>query len=155
VDSRARRLAGSAPVSKSSRAASILWQTPNDAYLEPMTVPAKKPPATAKVTRGRLGELEVRGEGNGRIRTLTYGSVSMNVRMAPSDRLDLDLNVGLGQAAMKKLKRKLVKPGVSLRTSKTTPKFYADPSNPRRLVRVLGDKREVGIFEGGTFKVLP
>jgi hypothetical protein len=82
--------------------------------------------------------------------TLQFGSVSLKVATASAEQRQR--NVGLGQAALKKFKSKIVKPGVKLRAQKGVPLFFADPTNPRRIVRVLDGKREVGAFENGTFK---
>lgn len=67
---------------------------------------------------------------------------------------DLSRNVGLGRDVMGKVRGRLLKPGIKLRASRA-PLFFADPSNPRRLIRDLDGKREYGVFENGVFRVLP
>jgi len=47
-----------------------------------------------------------------------FGSATLK---APASHEDWERNIGLGQAAMKKMKTELLKPGVKLRTSKSTP----------------------------------
>ena len=88
----------------------------------------------------------------GKTATLQFGSVSMKVKLG-SDH-ERATNVGLGQAALRKMKRKLTKPGVRLPTKPGVPLFFADPANPRRIVRELDGRRETGFFENGEFKVL-
>lgn len=83
---------------------------------------------------------------------LQFGSVSMKVKVAEFD--ERARNVDLGQAALKKMKPKLIKPGVKLRTRKDVPLFFADPADPRRIVRELNGERETGVFEKGKFKAL-
>lgn len=85
-------------------------------------------------------------------KTVQFGSVSMT--LDPKDAAELARNVGLGRDAMGKIKSRLLKPGVKLRAT-NAPRFSADPSNPKRLIRELHGKRESGAFEGGVFRVLP
>lgn len=110
----------------------------------------------AKVASAQELRFEVpspKGGKKGKTATLHFGSVSMKVKLGSSD--EGIRNITLGQAAMRKMKVKLANPGVKLRNLKNAPLFYADPSNPRRLIRVLNGKREYGIFENGKFKVIP
>lgn len=82
-------------------------------------------------------------------KTLQYGAVTLKVS---HDSTEWRRNVELGQQALKKVKSRLVKPGVKLRTRKGVPLFSADPTDPRRVVRELDGRREVGVFENGVFK---
>jgi hypothetical protein len=90
------------------------------------------------------------GKARGVGKTLQYGAVTLKVSAV--DPKEWARNVELGQQALKKVKSRLVKPGVKLRTRKGVPLFSADPTNPRRVVRELDGKREVGVFENGVFK---
>jgi len=88
--------------------------------------------------------------GGSKVKTYQFGSAKLTV--STSAQSEWAPNIDLGQSALKKLKRVLVKPGVKLRGSKAAPLFHADPANPRQLVRVLNGKRETGVFENGEFK---
>jgi hypothetical protein len=120
-----------------------------------MTTVAKS--TTAKPSRAARksgGVIEMAtGKTNGgksRVTVYSFGSVSLK---APARSTDGAHNIGLGQAAMKKIQGQLARPGVKLRVSKATPLFRADPSNPRQLIRVLDGREERGVFENGVFKV--
>ncbi len=81
----------------------------------------------------------------------SYGSASLKTTSAPDD---WARNVDLGRLAMKKLKSRLIKPGVKVSYAKSTPLFRADPAQPGRLIRTLDGKEERGAFVDGVFKVL-
>jgi hypothetical protein len=152
---------------------SILSRRGNGAYLEPMAPPAHpiaKTKAKARAAardplvihldlkpsnarEARIADL-VR-EKVRRIRkgaTVRYGSASM--KWGAGQETALVDNILRGQQALKKAKKKVVKPGVALRARKDVPMFFADPSNPKRLIRELNGKRETGVFEDGAFKAL-
>lgn len=59
-----------------------------------------------------------------------------------------------GQKALAKGAYALTKPGIRLSPAKDVPLFYADPKDPKRIVRVLNGKSEVGRFVGSIFKPL-
>lgn len=126
-----------------------------------MTVIAAKPAAKARSRAKRAGSdrlvIDVassspNGKSKGRKATLRFGSVSLEVKVAHAE--ERARNVELGQTALKKMKRKLVTPGVRLRTPKNVPLFFADPTNPERIIREVDGLREAGVFENGTFKAL-
>ena len=89
--------------------------------------------------------------GRAKVKTYQFGSATLTVGISAQS--EWAHNVDLGQSALKKIKSRLVKPGVKLRGSKSAPRFHADPSNPRQLIRELNGKRERGVFENGEFKV--
>jgi hypothetical protein len=144
----------------------------NGAYLSDMTravskagqkkAPAKsagegrivvvRPNGAAKEHTVRLGDVMKGATKLGKSMTLTYGSASM--RTTKEVVQQRAANIVRGQEALKMAKKKVVKPGVNLRTRKDVPLFFADPSNPKRVIRQLNGKRESGVFEGGTFKAI-
>lgn len=92
------------------------------------------------------GAAKARGAG----KTLHYGAVTLKVGLASAE--ERARNVELGQLALKKIKSRLIKPGVKMRPRRGVPLFFADPTNPSRVVRELDGKREVGVFDNGVFK---
>ncbi|HEX3365778.1 hypothetical protein [Phenylobacterium sp.] len=82
--------------------------------------------------------------------TLQFGSASITVNRSTLE--DRSRNISRGQDALKKLKPKLVTPGVKLRSRKGVPLFFADPARPGRIIRELDGRRESGVIENGTFK---
>jgi len=92
------------------------------------------------------------GKRSGKVAVFQFGSAKLK---APTSHEDWARNIDLGQAAMKKIKFQLVKPGVRSRSSKSTPLFRADPANPRQLIRILDGKEERGVFVNGVFQVRP
>ncbi len=85
-------------------------------------------------------------------KAMTLGSVTVRVRL-PS-KAEERRNVVQGQVALARAKRALTRPGVQLSFKRDVPSFEADPVNPRHVIRVLGGKREPGVFVGGKFKSL-
>lgn len=83
---------------------------------------------------------------------ITYGSVSMKATRAAE--AALVENIVRGQMALKKVRKKVVKPGVAMRARKDVPLFFADPSDPKRVIRELNGKRERGTFEDGEFRAI-
>jgi len=115
--------------------------------------PAEK--TTAKRSSAKAGLIvmaESKTARRARTATLQFGSASLKVGTGGHD--DWSRNVDLGQAALKKMKLRLVKPGVKLRNSRSAPLFHADPADPGRLIRELNGKKERGVFERGVFKVI-
>ena len=116
---------------------------------------------TAKIAPGKAAQKASRGKarlvikagsaGRAKVKTFQFGTARLTVSVAAQG--DWAHNVDLGQSALKKIKSRLVKPGVKLRGMKSAPLFHADPSNPRQLIRELNGKRERGVFENGVFKV--
>jgi hypothetical protein len=115
---------------------------------------SSKAPATTRNVAGSGIEMVVNfsGKGSRKRAVFQFGSATLK---APASHEDWARNIGLGQAAMKKIKTQLIRPGVKLRASKSTPLFRTDPANPRQLIRVVDGREERGVFEGGVFKVLP
>ncbi|MBI4814766.1 MAG: hypothetical protein HY791_00830 [Deltaproteobacteria bacterium] len=64
-------------------------------------------------------------------------------------------NIAAGRSALERVKERILKPGVRIRTAKGVPLFHADPKNPGKLVRVLDGRRERGSFVNGEFQVHP
>ena len=85
-----------------------------------------------------------------RARMLRFGSVAMRVNA--DDLVERIQNVRRGQASLEKMTCKLLEPGVKIRARKDVPLFFADPADPRRIVRELNGEREIGSFENGKFK---
>lgn len=124
-------------------------------YLQAMNAVSPKPvsrkvakPKSMGVTSMTVGNSAAKAN----LRTLSFGSATLTTGRL--DEAELARNIDLSQAAMKKLMARLVRPGVKLRVSQSTPLFHADPTNPKQLIRTLNGKRERGVFEGGAFKVL-
>ena len=112
-----------------------------------------QPPKRGRARRESGAFVELRaddGSSNRHSKVYTFGSARQK---APAKSADAPRSIGLGQAAMKKLKTRLMKPGVKLRTSKSTPLFRADPANPRQVIRMLNGREDSGVFEEGVFKV--
>lgn len=116
-----------------------------------LKIPTSNSAASArKAVSGVTRMVASQGKAKGKVAYFTFGSATLK---ASEDPEEWRRNIDLGRQAMKKLKTKLIKPGVKLRTSKSAPLFRTDPSNPRQLIRVLEGKEERGVFEGGVFKV--
>ena len=119
-----------------------------------MTDAAKIMTGKAPGKRGATkAELVLKAESTGRSRVKTYQFGTAKLTVSSTADADWARNVDLGQSALKKIKRRLVKPGVKLRGAKSAPLFHADPSNPRQLIRELNGKRDRGVFENGVFKI--
>jgi hypothetical protein len=118
------------------------------------TVPKKAAPKPSSTTRaGRVKMTATNGSAKARLETFQFGSATLK---APARPEDWDRNIALGQQAMKRIKRQLLKPGVKLKVFKSKPLFRTDPQNPSRLIRVLDGKETRGVFDkSGEFKVLP
>jgi hypothetical protein len=119
-------------------------------------IPNKAPPRAARAPKKGVagGSLEMAAEGSGKrsgkVAVFQFGSAKLK---APTSHEDWARNIGLGQAAMKKIKTQLVKPGLRSRPSKSTPMFRADPANPRQLIRILDGQEDRGVFVNGVFQV--
>lgn len=88
------------------------------------------------------------GKGSRKKATLQFGSVTMTTgQVAPEA---VKKNIASGQVAMKKLVAKVTSsPGVKI--AGTAPLFYADPNDPKGIVRVVDGRKESGKFEDGKF----
>lgn len=91
-------------------------------------------------------QLLKRGE---KMRRVKFGSVTLSAS-EPDEEL-VRRNIEQGQAAFARMARKLVRPGVSLKTRKNVPLFRADDDDPRWIIRSLNGKVERGKFEKGVF----
>jgi hypothetical protein len=90
------------------------------------------------------------GAGSARTRTMTVGSTTVLVRLPT--KAEARRNIAEGQAALARAQREIMKPGVKLVFRRDVPSFEADPTNPRRVVRLLNGRRETGVFVRGKFK---
>jgi len=84
-------------------------------------------------------------------KTVTFGSVT--VQVVPSTTTEIRRNVHVGQVVMGKLLDRIQKPGVILSLRKSVPIFYADPKDPKYLIRKVAGRRERVRFENGDFVV--
>lgn len=84
--------------------------------------------------------------------TVKFGSVTVKAD-APSEE-EVARNIAKGEEAFARGLRRLIKPGVKIRSKKGVPLFQADPENPERLIRVLDGRREKGYFVGRDFHVV-
>ncbi len=84
--------------------------------------------------------------------TVKFGSVTLTGGRLPPGEVQLKLKQG--QRAFAKAASTLTKPGVRLNHADDVPIFHADPKDPRRIIRVLNGKAEVGRFVGAVFKPL-
>jgi hypothetical protein len=84
-------------------------------------------------------------------KTVTFGSVTVEVM--PSTMAEVRHNVQVGQVVMGKLLNRIQKPGVILSLGKDVPVFYADPKDPKYLIRKVAGRRERVRFEKGDFVV--
>ncbi|WP_156367677.1 hypothetical protein [Brevundimonas sp. Leaf363] len=62
-------------------------------------------------------------------------------------------NVDKGSEALKRLKDKLMRPGVRVYARRDVPLYSADPERPGVYIRRLNGKIDRGILENGAFKV--
>jgi hypothetical protein len=81
---------------------------------------------------------------------LRFGLVTVGGR--PLSGEATSANIAAGQAALKTLQTRLMKPGVGLAKKKGVPLFRADPNDPSRVLREVDGRTEVGFFENGEFR---
>ena len=82
---------------------------------------------------------------------LQFGSVT--VEGGPPSSAIVKRNIALGQSALKRGLKALVKPGVKLRRGKGVPIYRVDPSDPTILIRELNGCDERGTLTDGKFKI--
>lgn len=63
-------------------------------------------------------------------------------------------NVDKGTEALKRLKAKLLRPGVRVYARKGVPLYSADPDRPGVYIRKLDGRIERGVLQNGAFKVI-
>lgn len=83
--------------------------------------------------------------------TVTFGEVSVQVTRPT----EAAVRKGVKDSAkvIRDLGKRLLSPGVEIKRASNIPVFTADPQNPKRVVRNLDGKSEVGRFVRGKFKV--
>lgn len=84
-------------------------------------------------------------------RTVRFGAVTVEV--IPATRTEKDRNIREGQVVLTKLLKRIQKPGVKLSLKKDVPIYYADPDDPRYLLRRLRNTTERVRYSDGDFVV--
>lgn len=67
---------------------------------------------------------------------------------------EVQQNVDKGTEALKRLRAKLIRPGVRVYARKDVPLYSADPDQPGVYIRKLNGQTDRGVLEGGRFRVL-
>jgi hypothetical protein len=67
----------------------------------------------------------------------------------------IEKNIAEGQAAMRRLAERIVRPGVSIRRRKGVPYYHVDADDPGVIIRTLDGVVERGVFADGAFKKTP
>ena len=83
--------------------------------------------------------------------TVRFGSAVFTA-VSPAS-VELRRNVSTGHAALARAAVKIIRSGVSLRTSVSVPLYRADPRDPARLIRELNGRTSSGVFVAGKFRV--
>lgn len=63
-------------------------------------------------------------------------------------------NVDKGNEALKRLREKLIRPGVRVYARKDVPLYSADPDQPGVYIRKLNGQTDRGVLENGRFRVI-
>lgn len=87
----------------------------------------------------------------GVVKTIHFGSVSVVVR-EPNIK-GIKRNIEAGQNALARAMGKIVNPGVIINNAKDVPLYYADPEQPRLIIRERNGKLVRGTFKNGKFKL--
>ena len=82
--------------------------------------------------------------------TVTFGEVSVQVTK-PSEKA-VQKGVKTSAKVIRDLGKRLLTPGVQIKPVKGVPVLTADPHDPKRVIRQLNGKSEVGHFVRGQFK---
>ena len=109
-------------------------------------------PATAKEIKIWASKGAFRGPSHAKTQKLRFGSVTIEGG-APSS-ATVKHNISLGQSALERGFKALVKPGVKLSRGKGIPIYRADPNDPRILIRELNGRDERGALVDGEFKIV-
>lgn len=88
----------------------------------------------------------------GAVTTVTFGSVTMTL-VRPSAKV-VQRNIEDGQAALRRAKTALVKPGVTITRSKGKPLYFGSSERPDVIIREVDGVRTIGKFTGGRFRTL-
>ena len=112
-----------------------------------MAAPKKK----ASKSEGTVLRMHIKGS-KASTRKVSFGDVTVTVT-------DLDAAIGArnikrGQVALERASKALATPGITMTLKRGVPYYQADPSDPRRVIRVLNGKRTYGKFHGGVFKTM-
>jgi len=83
--------------------------------------------------------------------SVTFGEVSVIVTQ-PTDEA-IQKGVKASAKVIRDLGKRLLTPGVDIKRARDIPVFTADPHNPKRVIRRLNGKSEVGHFVRGEFRV--
>ncbi|HPL64787.1 MAG: hypothetical protein PHG91_09845 [Syntrophales bacterium] len=94
----------------------------------------------------------VKGQKNGNI-SVKFGSVKVTAPAVSG--AEVKRNIKAGQTAFARAKKKIITPGVRIKTAKGVPLFIADPKNPDLLIRKCDGKLERGKFVKGHFTRIP
>ena len=82
---------------------------------------------------------------------VTVGNVTVAVQKPTV--AEVRQNVDKGTEALKRLKAKLLRPGVRVYARKGVPLYSADPDRPGVYIRKLDGRIDRGILQDGAFKV--
>lgn len=81
--------------------------------------------------------------------SITFGSVTVEV--TPPPEAVKKTNIKKGQAALKRARHALLKPGVKLPREKGVPLYFGCEDKPGLMIQELDGKRTVGKFVDGRF----
>ena len=82
---------------------------------------------------------------------VTVGNVTVAVHEPTA--AEVRRNVDQSTEALKRLRAKLIRPGVRIYSRKDVPLYSADPDRPGVYVRKLNGQIDHGVLEDGVFKV--
>ena len=80
----------------------------------------------------------------------TFGAVT--VRVDPPTESEIRQNIQAGQAALRRMKNALIKPGVILERKKGVPLYFGSADHPDLLIREKDGVKTLGRFVNGRFR---
>ena len=87
-----------------------------------------------------------------KVSKIKFGSVTVS-GVAPS-RTIVDANVARSAAALERVTKKLIKPGVYIPKRKGVPRYSVAEGEPGVFIRELNGQIDRGLFEDGAFQVI-
>lgn len=118
-----------------------------DRYIHAM---AKRITRTRNAGTGQF--VTVRKPGRTARSSVTFGSVTVSGVRPPAN--VVEANVAISSSALKRAVKKIIKPGVALRTKFDVPRFSVSDDDPGVFVRRLNGVEQRGRLVNGTFEVI-
>lgn len=81
---------------------------------------------------------------------VTFGAVT--VRVDPPTESEIRQNIEAGQAALRRMKSALIKPGVIIKQKNGVPLYFGSADNPDLLIREKDGVKTLGRFVNGRFR---